>query len=87
MGAQRGDVLRLILKRGLGLALIGVAIGLGISACLARFIATLPYGVRPIDPPTMIGVSVLLLLVALAASMAPAYRAAQSDLIDNLRSQ
>jgi predicted permease len=87
VGAQRGDVLRLILKRGMGLAAIGVAVGLGISACLTRFIATLLYGVHPIDALTFTGVSILLLGVALAASMAPAYRAAQTDPMHTLRNQ
>ena len=52
VGAQRGEVLGLVLRRGMALAAIGVAVGLGISACLSRFIATLLYGVhaaRPID--------------------------------------
>jgi putative ABC transport system permease protein len=87
VGAQRGEVLGLVLKRGMALAAIGVAVGLGISACLARFMATLLYGVRPIDPLTFVGVSILLLLVALAASLAPAYRAAQADPMITLRNQ
>jgi putative ABC transport system permease protein len=87
MGAQRGDVLRLVLKRGMALAAIGVAAGLCVSACLTRFIATLLYGVRPIDALTFTGVSILLLVVALAASIAPAYRAAQSDPMNSLRNQ
>jgi predicted permease len=87
MGAQRGDVLHLVLKRGMGLAAIGVAIGLVVSACLTRFIATLLYGVRPLDALTFSGVSILLLVVALIASMAPAYRAAQSDPVNTLRNQ
>jgi len=87
MGAQRGDVLRLVLKRGMGLAAIGVIAGLGISVCLTRFIATLLYGVHPIDALTFTGVSILLLAVALVASMAPAYRAAQSDPMSTLRNQ
>jgi predicted permease len=87
MGAQRSDVLRLVLKRGVGLALIGVGVGLAISVCVTRYIATLLYGVRPTDVPTFVGVSVLLLVVAVMASWAPAYRAAQSDPMKNLRSQ
>jgi predicted permease len=87
VGAQRGEVLRLVLKRGMTLATSGVAVGLAISACLSRFIATLLYGVRPIDPLTFAGVSILLLLVALAASLAPAYRAARADPMITLRNQ
>jgi predicted permease len=87
VGAQRGEVLGLVLKRGMTLAAIGVAVGLGISACLSRFIATLLYGVQPFDALTFAGVSLLLLLVALAASIAPAYRAAQADPMITLRNQ
>jgi predicted permease len=87
VGAQRGELLALVLKRGMALAAIGVAVGLGISACLSRFIATLLYGVQPVDPLTFAVVSLLLLLVALAASIAPAYRAAQADPMTTLRNQ
>jgi predicted permease len=85
LGAQRGEVLGLVLKSGMALAATGVAVGLGISACLSRFIATLLYGVGPGDPLTFAGVSILLLLVALAASIAPAYRAAQTEPMIALR--
>jgi putative ABC transport system permease protein len=71
----------------MALAATGVAVGLGLSACLSRFIATLLYGVRPLDPLTFAGVSLLLLLVALAASFVPAYRAAQADPMITLRDQ
>jgi putative ABC transport system permease protein len=87
VGAQRGEVLGLVLRRGMALAAIGVAVGLGISACLSRFIATLLYGVHPLDPLTFAGVSLLLLLVALVASIAPACRAAQADPMTTLRNQ
>ena len=87
VGAQRGEVLGLVLRRGMALAAIGVAMGLGISACLSRFIATLLYGVHPLDPLTFAGVSLLLLLVALVASIAPACRAAQADPMTTLRNQ
>jgi predicted permease len=85
VGAQRGEVLTLVLKRGMLLAAIGVAAGLGIAAALSRFIATLLYGVEPFDPLTFAAVSILLLLVALAASLAPAYRAAQTEPMIALR--
>ncbi len=87
VGAQRGEVLGLVLKRGMALAAIGVMVGLGIAAGLSRFMATLLYGVQPVDPLTFTAVSLLLLLVALAASLAPAYRAAQADPMITLRNQ
>ena len=87
VGAQRGDVLRMILKRGMTLAAIGVAAGLAISFVVTRFIATLLYGVKPFDALTFGAMSLLLLAVALVASVAPAYRAAQTDPMTTLRTQ
>ncbi len=87
VGAQRGEVIELVLKRGMTMAAVGAAVGLGISAGLYRFIATLLYGVQPFDPLTFTAVSLLLLLVALVASIAPAYRAAQADPMITLRNQ
>lgn len=87
VGAQRGDVLRMILKRGMTLAAIGVATGLAISFVVTRFIATLLYGVKPFDALTFGAMSLLLLVVALVASVAPAYRAAQTDPMTTLRTQ
>lgn len=87
VGAQRGDVLQMILRRGMTLAGIGVAVGLGISFVVTRFLATLLYGVKPLDALTFCGMSVVLLGVALVASLAPAYRAAQTDPMTTLRTQ
>jgi putative ABC transport system permease protein len=87
VGAQRGDVLRLILKRGMTLAAIGVAAGLAISFAVTRFIATLLYGVKPFDALTFCAMSLVLLVVAFVASAAPAYRAAQTDPMTTLRTQ
>jgi putative ABC transport system permease protein len=87
VGAQRGDVLRMILKRGMTLAAIGVATGLVISFVVTRFIATLLYGVKPFDAVTFCAMSLVLLAVAFVASAAPAYRAAQTDPMTTLRTQ
>jgi ABC-type antimicrobial peptide transport system permease subunit len=87
VGAQRGDVLRMILKRGMTLAAIGVAAGLAISFVVTRFIATLLYGVKPFDALTFGAMSLLLLAVAFVASVAPAYRAAETDPMTTLRAQ
>jgi predicted permease len=87
VGAQRGDVLRMILWRGMTLAAIGVAAGLAISFVVTRFIAMLLYGVKPSDGLTYFGMSLVLLAVALVASAAPAYRAAQTDPMTTLRTQ
>lgn len=87
VGAQRSDVLRMILRRGMMLAGIGVAMGLGISFVVTRFLATLLYGVKPLDMLTFGGMSLVLLAVSLVASIAPAYRAARTDPMTTLRTQ
>ena len=68
VGGQRGDVLRLILKRGMTLAAIGVSVGLAISFMVTRFIATLLYGVRPFDALTFGAMAFCLPLLSPASS-------------------
>jgi predicted permease len=87
VGARRGDVLQMILRRGLVLALVGEAAGLIMAFSLTRSIAALLYGVKPLDTLTFASVALLLLLVALASSFAPAYRAARTDPMSTLREQ
>jgi ABC-type antimicrobial peptide transport system permease subunit len=83
----RGDLLALILKRGLALAGIGVAVGLAASALLTRYVASLLYGVHAFDPITYIGVCALLIVIALVASTVPALQASRVDPIRTLRDQ
>ena len=85
LGAPRSDVLGMIVKRGLILAMIGTGIGLALSAFATRFISGLLFDVQPIDPLTFAVTSALLLLVSVAASSVPAYRAALLDPIQTLR--
>ncbi len=87
LGAQRENVLQLILRRGLLLAATGLAVGLCGSLLLTRFLEDMLYGVRPFDPLTFVGVSAVLLLVSLIASSVPAYRAARLDPMRTLREQ
>jgi len=79
VGAQPADVLRMVLRQGLALTLVGVAIGLAVSVGLARAMARMLYGVSPTDLPTYAAVSVLWLAVAFAACYLPARRAARVD--------
>jgi putative ABC transport system permease protein len=85
LGAQRADVLRIVLGQGIRLAAIGVAIGVVAALALARLMTTLLYGVSPTDPPTFIGVATLLACVALLACYIPARRAMRVDPVIALR--
>ena len=79
LGAQRPDILKLILGKGLLLAGTGIAIGLILSAIAARLIAGLLYGVHPIDVIVFVTVPLILLVVAFLATYVPARRATMVD--------
>jgi len=87
LGAQRTDVLGMIVRRGLTLAVAGVGLGLVASIALTRLIAGMLFHVRPTDPLTLLATSALLLVVSVIASSAPAYRAACLDPMKTLREQ
>jgi len=85
IGAQRRDVLRLVLRQGMTLALLGIAAGLIGALALTRLISGLLYQVKPFDPVTFLGVSALLTIVALLACYLPARRATRVDPLIALR--
>ncbi|MDQ3134046.1 MAG: ABC transporter permease, partial [Acidobacteriota bacterium] len=85
LGAQRGDVLRLVLKQGLTLILGGIVIGLVAAFLLARLMESLLFGISAADPATFIVVSLLLIVVALLACYIPARRAMRVDPMVALR--
>jgi putative ABC transport system permease protein len=85
LGAQRADVLRLVLGKGVVLAGLGIVTGMIFSASTASMMASLLYGVRPHDPAVFLLVPLLLLIVALLASYIPAWRATKVDPIAALR--
>jgi putative ABC transport system permease protein len=85
LGAERGDVLKLVLNMGLRLVILGVAIGLAASLGVARVIATQLWGVSPYDAATLTTVPLLLLVTGLVACWVPARRAARVDPLVALR--
>lgn len=85
LGAQRSDVIKLVLRQGLGLALVGVSIGLVLALALARAIRAVLYGVTSTDYLTLVLVSALLFAVAFVATYIPALRATQVDPVVALR--
>ena len=87
LGAQIGDVLRLIVVEGMKPTLLGLAIGLAGALALGRVVSKLIYGVSAADPATFAAVSALLAAVALAASIIPAYRATRVEPVKTLREE
>lgn len=85
LGAKSREVLWLVVRYGLKLTLIGVVIGLGASFALTRFLASLLYGVSPIDTATFLGAPLLIVMVALLSVYAPARRAMKVDPMFALR--
>jgi predicted permease len=85
LGANRNDVLLLVLRQGLLLALLGSAIGIAGAFALSQFMASLVFGIRPTDPFTFVSVAILLTMAVLAASYVPARRATQVDPIIALK--
>jgi putative ABC transport system permease protein len=85
LGAQRRDILRMVLRQGIRATLAGVAIGVLAGLALTRLLSSLLYGVTPRDWLTFSGVTVLVLVVALAACAIPARRAMRVDPIVALR--
>jgi putative ABC transport system permease protein len=87
LGAQRGDVLRLIIRQGMQLVLVGVGLGLLGVFAFSRLLQSQLFGIGAIDLPTMLGVALLLGAVALLACLLPARRATLVDPIHALRTE
>ena len=87
LGAKIGDVLRMVVIEGMKPTALGLAIGLAGALALGRVVSKLIYGVSPADPATFAAVSVLLVAVALAASVIPAWRATRVEPVKTLREE
>ena len=85
VGAERGQVVRLVMSQGGRLALLGIAIGLAAALLASRALAGLLFGISALDPPTYAAVGLALLAIALFASWLPARRAARVDPVRALR--
>jgi predicted permease len=87
IGAQRSEVLALVLRRGLGLTGMGIALGLVIAGAVTRYLEALLFGVTPVDPVTFAAVSLIFAAVAAVASYMPARRASHADPMVALRAE
>ena len=87
LGAQQRDVFGFVVRRGFVLAAIGLTVGLLGLVIVGRVVADMLYGIRAFDPLTVAAASVVLLLVSLLASAAPAWRAARLEPTEALREQ
>jgi len=87
LGARRADVLRLVIRQGMVMTLIGLAVGLVGAFAMSRVLTGMLYGVSATDPLTFVGVSIVLLAVALLACLLPARRATRVEPIVALRAE
>ena len=87
VGAQKGDIFKLIQIQGMRLVLPGIILGLAASLMLTRLVRHMLYGIGVSDPLTFILISVLLIVVASLACIVPAYRAARVDPLRTLRQE
>jgi len=87
LGAQRGNVFGLVVKRGLVLAVMGLVVGLGGFAILGRVVADMLYGVRAFEPTVVAIACAVMMVVAFVASAAPAWRAARLEPTETLREE
>ncbi len=87
LGAQPGDVLRLVLRQGMTLVIIGIVIGLALTVPLSTVLRSQLFGIQPGDPITLVATALVLIIVALIACYVPARRSSVVDPVETLRAQ
>ena len=87
LGAQRSQLLRLVLFEGLRPAIVGLAFGIAASALATQLLRSMLYGTGPLDPAAFVGAATMLVAVALLACLIPAWRASRIDPIQALRTE
>jgi putative ABC transport system permease protein len=87
LGAQRANVLRLVLGQSLTLTSVGIGLGVAGAAAVTRYLRGMLFGLTPLDPTTFIGVAALFAIVATLAALLPAHRATRIDPLVALRNE
>jgi putative ABC transport system permease protein len=87
LGAMRGTVFNSVLKDGLKLALAGIVLGTGLAVLMGRGMSSVLYGVKPLDPVTLLAVAAVVLATSVAALIAPARRALRVNPVESLREE
>ena len=87
LGATPGGITNMVIRQGLFLGGIGVAVGIAGALVLTRFLSSLLFGIEPTDPITFAGIGFLMMLVAVISSYIPARRAARIDPVISLRTE
>ena len=87
LGAHPGDILSLVLRRGMKLTLIGMALGLMGAVASTRLLRDMLFGIKPVDPLTFAAMTLLLMCISLVACFLPARRATKVDPMNVLRSE
>ena len=87
LGAQRGDVLGLVMRQSLMLTAWGIILGLATAAAVTGYVRGMLFGLTPLDPSTFVGVAIVFVVVSMAAAAIPARRATKVDPLTALRAE